>query len=70
MFQEELAKNLYKLINYKGIINIGGKIQSVYSFAKKYNPKVKKILASKSQQKYFPLNSTMNISKFKKIIKK
>ncbi len=70
MFQENLAKNLYKLINLKGIINVGGKIQSVYNFAKKYNPKVKKIFASKSQQKYFPLNSTMNISKFNKIIKK
>ena len=70
MFQENLAKNLYKLINLKGIINVGGKIQSVYNFAKKYNPQVKKIFASKSQQKYFPLNSTMNISKFKKIIKK
>ena len=70
MFQENLAKNLYKLINLKGIINIGGKIQSVYNFAKKHNPQVKKIFASKSQQKYFPLNSTMNISKFKKIIKK
>ena len=70
MFQENLAKNLYKLINLKGIINIGGKIQSVYNFAKKHNPLVKKVFASKSQQKYFPLNSTMNISKFKKIIKK
>ena len=70
MFQENLAKNLYKLINLKGIINIGGKVQSVYNFAKKHNTQVKKIFASKSQQKYFPLNSTMNISKFNKIIKK
>ena len=70
MFQENLAKNLYKLINLKGIINVGGKIQSVYNFAKKHNTQVKKIFASKSQQKYFPLNSTMNISKFNKIIKK
>ena len=70
MFQENLAKNLYKLLNLKGIINVGGEIQSVYKFAKKYNSKVKKIFASKSQQKQFPLNSTMNISKFKKIIKK
>ena len=70
MFQENLAKNLYKLINLKGIINIGGKVQSVYNFAKKHNTQVKKIFASKSQQKYFPLSSTMNISKFKKIVKK
>lgn len=69
MFQDELAKNLEKLIKYKGIINIGGKVQSVYDFAKKFNPKVKKINATKSQQKNFPLNSTMDISKYKKIVK-
>ena len=29
-------------INEKGIINIGGKKQSIYSFAKKFNKKVNK----------------------------
>ena len=32
-----------KLINKKGVINIGGKSQTVYNFAKKNNPKIKKI---------------------------
>ena len=70
MFHESLVEILPILINQKGIVNVGGKSQSVYNFAKKHNTQVKKIFASKSQQKYFPLNSTMNISKFKKIIKK
>ena len=55
---------LPKILNKRGILNIGGKIQSVYSFAKKSNPKVKKI----SGKNIFPLNPSMNISKLKKII--
>ncbi len=69
IFHEELAKNLFKLINKKGIINFGGKIQNVYQFAKKYNPNIKKISAKKILGRRFPLNLSMNISKFKKIIK-
>ena len=45
MFHEDLVKILPKLINKKGIINIGGPSQSVYSFVKKNNPNVKKIFA-------------------------
>jgi len=67
LFHEELALILPKLVNKKGIINIGGKPQSVYSFAKKYNPKVKKIKAPKNFR--LPLNQSMNIGKLKKIIK-
>ena len=37
MFHEDLAKVFFKLINKKGIINIGGPSQSVYNFAKKNN---------------------------------
>ena len=37
MFHEDIAKNLFKLINLKGIINVGGKSQSIYNFAKKSN---------------------------------
>ena len=68
-FHEEVAKNLYKLINKKGIINVGGEIQSVYDFAKKYNKKIEKISAKKHLGTNLPLNLSMNISKYKKIIK-
>ena len=34
MFHEDLVKILPKLINKRGILNVGGKSQSVYSFAK------------------------------------
>jgi len=70
MFHEDIARNLLKLIKFKGIINVGGKSQSIFNFAKKYNPNVKKIFVKKNQRDEFPLNSTMNISKFRKVIKK
>ena len=63
-----LAKNIFKLINKKGIINIGGKSQSVYDFARKYNPRIKKISAKKVFGSKFPLKQSVNISKYKKII--
>ena len=67
MFHEDLVKILPKIINQKGILNVGGKSQSVYSFAKKYNSKIKKIKSK--QNSGFPLNQTMNLSKLKKILK-
>ncbi len=65
IFHEDVAKIIPKILDKKGIINVGGKIQSVYSFAQKTNKEVKKI----SGKKLFPLNPSMNISKLKKIIK-
>ena len=64
MFHEDLVKILPKILNQKGVINVGGKSQSVYSFAKLNSKKVKKI---KARKKSFPLNQTMNLSKLKKI---
>tara|TARA_B100000768_G_C11039630_1_gene273658 strand:+ start:49 stop:282 length:234 start_codon:yes stop_codon:yes gene_type:complete len=57
------------LLNKTGIINIGGPIQSVYKFAKKYNPKIKSASAKKIFKKKIPINHSMNINKLKKIIK-
>ena len=42
MFHEDLAKVFFKLINKRGVINVGGPAQSVYDFAKTYNRKIKK----------------------------
>jgi dTDP-4-dehydrorhamnose reductase len=67
MFQEDLVDMLPKVINEIGIINIGGKSQSIYNFAKKYNKSVKK--AKLNTNSKFPLNQTMNLSKLKKLLK-
>ena len=64
MFQDEVAKIIPKILDKKGIINIGGKIQSVYDFAKK----TKKDVIRSSGKKIFPPNPSMNISKLKKIL--
>ena len=69
LFHEELAKILVKIIDKKGIINVGGPTKTIYNFAKKYNPKVKKIFVKKNSLYNFPLNPYMNLSKLKKIIK-
>lgn len=64
MFQDEVAKIIPKILNKKGIINIGGKIQSVYDFAKK----TKKDVIRSSGKNIFPPNPSMNISKIKRIL--
>ena len=66
MFHDDLIKLLPKLIDKKGIINVGGKSQSVYDFAKKHNPKIKKTKSLKSLN--LPPNQTMSLKKLKSII--
>ena len=66
MFHQDLVKFLPKLINKKGIINVGGKAQSVFKFAKKYNPKIKRRKADKNQP--LPLKQDMNLNKLYKLI--
>ena len=69
LFHEDMAKILIKIIDKKGIINVGGPTKTVYNFAKEYNPKIKKIFIKKNSLYNFPLNPFMNLSKLKKIIK-
>jgi dTDP-4-dehydrorhamnose reductase len=69
MYHEEVAKILLKLLNVKGILNVGGKIQSVYNFAKIGNPKVKKIFLKKNKKMNMPINPSINTKKMKKILK-
>ena len=61
MFHEDVVKIIPKILNKTGVLNIGGKIQSIYSFAKKTNKDVKK----KSGKKLFPKNVSMNVDRLK-----
>ena len=70
IYQDEIANFLFRILEKKGIINIGGKPQSVYDFVKKGNKKVKKAYQKKEMNTGLPFNSSMNISKLKKILKK
>jgi dTDP-4-dehydrorhamnose reductase len=69
MFHESLAKNLLKLIDKKGIINVGGKKQLIINFAKKYNKNIEKLSAKEIYGKSFPLKPSMNVNLYKKLIK-
>ena len=42
IFHEDIAKIFVKIINKKGVINIGGKSQTIYKFAHKFNKKIRK----------------------------
>ena len=68
LFHEDLVEILPKLINKTGVINVGGKSQSIYSFAKTFNKQVKGIKLPKKNN--LPLNQTMNLNKLNKILKK
>ena len=64
IFHDKFIKLFLKIINKKGIINIGGKSQTIFNFAKTNNIKVKKKL-SKGE---FPKKMDMNLTKLKKNI--
>ena len=63
MFHDEFAKVFHKLINKKGVINVGGKRQTVFNFVKLYKKNVKKKISKDSS-----LDHSINIKKFNKII--
>ena len=65
IYQADLARKLLKVINKKGVYNIGGKSQTIYKFAKKYNSKIKK----KFSKGEFPLKQNMSLNKLNKIVK-
>ena len=61
--------NGIKLIDHKGIINVGGPKKIIYDFAKKTNKKVVSISSKEILGKQFPRKQTMNIKKYLSIIK-
>ena len=63
LYHDEAARIIYKLINKKGTINLGGNPQTIYNFAKKTNKNVKKI---KMKNNVLPKNLTINLNKLKK----
>ena len=70
MYHEDVAKILFKILNKKGIINIGGNPQYIFDFAKKDNKDIKKIYLKKNNNTRMPFDSSLNIKKLKKILKK
>ena len=61
IFHDQFAKLLIKVIPLKGIINVGGKSQTIYDFAKQKNIKIKK----RKSKGELPLKMDMNLNKLK-----
>ena len=69
MYHEVVAKILFKLINKKGIINIGGPSMSIYDFARKDDKSIISKKLKKNNKIGMPMNSSLNINKMKKILR-
>ena len=65
-YQEDVAKKFFKIMNKKGIINIGGEKKTVYNFAKKD----KNDILKKYSKGEFPLKQDVNLAKLKKLLRK
>jgi len=70
IFHEDVSKIMVKILDKKGVINLGGPTKTVYDFAKKYNKTIKKKIIKKNTKNFFPLNCSMNLNKLNKIISK
>jgi dTDP-4-dehydrorhamnose reductase len=66
MYHDDVIKILPKILNLKGILNLGGEIKSVYDFVKKDNKEIKGAIAKKNE---IPFNSKMSIKKLKNLMK-
>jgi dTDP-4-dehydrorhamnose reductase len=68
MYHDKAASIIMRLIDKKGIINIGGRTQSIYDFAKSSNITVKGITYKKNKGDRVPKNSSMSVRKLKSLI--
>ena len=62
IFHDKFAKLFLKAISKKGVLNIGGKSQTIYDFAKRSNKLIKK----KKSKGQLPLKMDMNLSRMRK----
>jgi len=64
IWSDEVPQKILKLIDQRGTLNLGGKSQSIYEFAKERYPNLKRIQANQELVK----NTTFNISKLKSLL--
>ena len=69
VYNKTVAKIIPYIINEKGVLNTGGKKREIYTFAKKFaGAKVRPVALKKI--KHFPKDSSVNIGKLSKILKR
>ncbi len=68
MFMEDAAQIVLKLLDETGIINVGGKSQSVYDFVREEDPNVMPITLSEISDVNMADDCSMNTKKMKRVI--
>ena len=69
IFNKYVSKMIPQLLDKKGIINIGGKKREILDFANKFSDKKIDSINFKNVNN-FPKNSSIEIKKLKKVLKK
>ena len=68
MYIEDAAKVTLQLLDETGIINVGGKSQSVYDFVKETNSNIQPITLSEISDVNMATDCTMDTTKLNKVI--
>ena len=68
MYIEDAAKVTLKLLGENGIINVGGKSQSVYDFVKEENPNIEPIYLKDISDVNMATDCSMDTTKMTKVI--
>ena len=68
MYIEDAAKITLQLLDENGIINVGGKSQSVYNFVKETNPDIQPITLSEISDVNMATDCTVDTTKMNKVI--
>ena len=68
LYHDDVAKILFKVLDQKGVLNVGGKTKYVFDFAKKDNKLVKKSFLKKNSNIGMPFDSSVNLLRLKKLI--
>jgi dTDP-4-dehydrorhamnose reductase len=69
MYIEDAAKVTLKLLDENGIVNVGGKSQSVYDFVKEDNPKIKQIVLDEIPDVNMASDCSMDTTRLEMILK-
>ena len=68
IYDDEAAKITLQLLDETGIINVGGRAETVYEFARRENPDVEKAFLQDVEDVAMGVDSSMDISKLKGIV--
>tara|TARA_R100000808_G_scaffold63_1_gene519 strand:- start:13149 stop:13856 length:708 start_codon:yes stop_codon:yes gene_type:complete len=68
LYDEEAAKITLQLMDENGIINVGGRAETVYEFARRENPDVEKAFLQDVEDVAMGVDSSMDITKLESII--